>query len=691
MRIFISYSRDGHAQFADRVYQLLQQQSCLTEVYIESRDTGLRGWQERVQTKLQTTDLFVLLVSGNLSHGQEVEAVTFNSICQGHKMQLKDHAIVGKILIDPAAYPPTPLDYASCRIEEIRGLGYLDAVEFVTKLLKAKGIDATFGSAFPADKWQSYEKYIIDSALKSPGSPGYICWPDVEHEFGASIGYPQFLKKEVIGGERSDFARILIDARSQYHTLGCNPSDPNSRCLIRERLTFAEAGPREKLRYPIDWKQNLGILNVAIVVTGGIAPGINAVISGIVQRHLLYHAPNADQIQEGQAPPRYQLYIYGYMNGFTSGFGKTVLFASGGPHPTNLSAARAEARQTADQPGSRLGTSRQEKMLGSSDPNERTEAISHIVTQLSTDKIHILYVIGGDGSMRAAHAIWEASQRSKHPISVVAVPKTMDNDILWVWQSFGFLSAVEKAREALQQLHVEVRSNPRLCICQLFGSDSGFVVSHAALASGVCDLALIPEVPFSMKVIGDYVVEKLSERFRENQSPHALVAMAETAIPTDVEDFIDDPDIGLDSKEKEHVRLYLKHNRRVEGQTPDELRRAGLKIVSKVLERRIKQVEIFAEFRVFTNEPRHLLRTTGPSVSDVIFGQRLGTLAVDNAMAGYSDFMISQWMTEYVLVPLPLVVLGRKRVPPEGIFWMSVLAGTGQPTDLDKPRAESGS
>jgi len=87
------------------------------------------------------------------------------------------------------------------------------------------------------------------------------------------------------------------------------------------------------------------------------------------------------------------------------------------------------------------------------------------------------------------------------------------------------------------------------------------------------------------------------------------------------------------------------------------------------------------DFRVFSNEPRHLIRSIRPSVTDVIFGERLGTLAVDNAMAGYRDFMVSQWLTEFVLVPLALVVMGRKRVPPEGIFWKSVRAKTGQPTN----------
>ena len=92
--------------------------------------------------------------------------------------------------------------------------------------------------------------------------------------------------------------------------------------------------------------------------------------------------------------------------------------------------------------------------------------------------------------------------------------------------------------------------------------------------------------------------------------------------------------------------------------------------------------EYWKDFRAFTNEPRHLIRSMRPSVSDVIHAQRLATLAVDNAVAGYTDFMVSQWLTEYVLVPLKLVVLGRKRVPLTGIFWKSVIARTGQPANL---------
>ena len=91
------------------------------------------------------------------------------------------------------------------------------------------------------------------------------------------------------------------------------------------------------------------------------------------------------------------------------------------------------------------------------------------------------------------------------------------------------------------------------------------------------------------------------------------------------------------------------------------------------------------KLRVVCSEPRHLVRSLEPSTSDIITGQRLGLLAVDAAMAGYTDCMISQWLTEFALVPLELVVLGRKRIPPRGMFWKSVISKTGQARDLVLP------
>jgi len=287
--------------------------------------------------------------------------------------------------------------------------------------------------------------------------------------------------------------------------------------------------------------------------------------------------------------------------------------------------------------------------------------------------------------MKAAHAIWNKAKSMGQELSVVAVPKTMDNDILWVWQSFGFLSAVERAKEAIQQLNTEIKSNSRLCIIQLFGSDSGFVVSHAALASGVCDLFLIPEVPFTFEKISDYIIDKIKKKCNKARlkGVSGIIVMSETAIPQDYMSYIDESYVGLSNEEKVEICSYMKAGRAL-GRTPDALRTGGLKLVARTLQEKIRQIpgEFWNDYQVITNEPRQIIRSISPSTSDIIFGQRLGSLAVDCAMAGFTDFMISQWLTEYVMVPLRLVVLGRKRIPQSGIFLKSVRAMTGQPVTL---------
>lgn len=493
-----------------------------------------------------------------------------------------------------------------------------------------------------------------------------------------------------------------------------------------QSFTFPEAGPRPKLAFPQTGSSQE--LNVGVLVAGGIAPGINAVIDAIVQRHGAYQA----------ADRHYRLQVLGIRDGF--------LAITGGALSSHIQELKThDTIEQATRGGSMLGTSRDEELLSSSSRVKRLRTIAEALSQPGR-VFDILYIIGGDGGMKAGHALWRMAKQlrseSQHEeirgreMSVVAIPKTMDNDILWVWQSFGFLSAVDESRKIVETLHTEVRSNPRLGIVQLFGSDSGFVVSHAVLAAAVghATLALIPEIKFSAIGVARYLKERLWRAacpgaVREDLSssaldapidpnfPHGLVVMAETAIPWDALECLglkDPPPefassyneiakrFTLSAKEKEEVSAFIHLRKRTEylgfeGQTNDTVRQVGLRLLAEAIPVFIQDKNLRVEYlphfkepmwkhlRVVCSEPRHLVRALEPSTSDIINGQRLGLLAVDAAMAGYTDCLISQWLTEFALVPLELAVLGRKRIPSQGMFWKSVTSKTGQPADLVSP------
>ena len=895
MKIFLSFHFDsenqGQNQFVYRVSYYLRKQSEV-ESYCYTGERTDQNWQDSVGPAVMKYDKFVLFFGNELGTSQKDEAQAFIKKCESKNIGVRENACA--VLFNNAGeFPHNRFQFHLLNInrdicdlnqdqlqseeeevfeEEAHGI----AKEIVEYFRCGENLPWISSDGLPMGYPFCYEKKIISEFVDGKGrllSPTHleegcpIKWPVVK-----TIGNPEIpnpVPEEEIGTYRPITNCVIVDVMGHNHC--------SDRCHVENKLTFSEAGPRARLLYP-----NRINLKVGIVVSGGIAPGINAVINGIVQRHLKYkERHNGIQNQNG-----YNLLISMYRDGLEG--------IRTGDRIYNLEniMLNEQLNEQSTLGGSMINTSRFDKLLDINCRKTRDAELTSLVYKLAHDAIDVLYVIGGDGSMRAAHAIYTRAQEMLNNqvidkrISVVGIPKTMDNDILWVWQSFGFLSAVEKAKEFIVQLNTEAKSNPRLCIVQLFGSDSGFVVSHAALASGACMAALIPEVNFTMKKLSSDITKRLWDKYYHRdqeyggQSPFGLVLLGETAIPQDVEDYIDNfksyPDLGLEEGEKEAIRKFmnssllcrtdvkdwealinelnnstddspcrrlldllpcevkgileqtsaleddnfkflvlisfnnilkmedfyipelfnnlsftaefnevnsilndvkeitetdslviegdmikslvqklenvpisceakeilnllknrskregedwenvsrqenlpffqrlrkrltekfnrlllevifsdqiisrsssLQRERRVQGQTPDELRKGGVKIVSGVLKKDIQGLNddtgYFRKYRVFVNEPRHLIRAIAPSVSDVIFGQRLGTLAVDNAMAGYTDFMVSQWLTEYVMVPLKLVVLGRKRVPPNGIFWKSVLAGTGQEPEM---------
>ncbi|NJL28804.1 MAG: hypothetical protein HC897_13380 [Thermoanaerobaculia bacterium] len=658
LKLFLSY-HFPEEQFVQEVCYCLKKQVDLDPFcYAEFR--GNDKWPGLIEEKLEAAQVFILFLGSKLGETQEEKELNF----------ILEHADLRRclVLLDRRAVPPKLRAFAA-GVDPLRiNTKNPRAAENCAKdIVRAIGRHWISPDGLPIGYPFAYEKDIIETYVGSDeksrvrllenGCPAE--WPTIDKK-AANKDNP--IPEAVIGAYRDEEVQVVVDARRRYHdpTKGAAPAAWD--------LTIPEAGPRALLRYPRNRRLEVGIL-----VSGGIAPGINAVIAGILARHEDYrdwsHRNGND----------YVLRVHGYSEAFSG------LLHEGVPR---LALKLKKARKAANRGGSILATARADELLDVENPKRRDKALETITDRLIHQQIDILYVIGGDGSMRAAHAIARRAEVNESDISVVGIPKTMDNDILWVWQSFGFLSAVEFAKRAILQLHTEVTSNPRLCVIQLFGSDSGFVVSHAALASGVCDAALIPEVDFRLSELSRYICDRLQERRDKNRPYGGIVVLAETAIPLDWRNYIGkrgDGDTGgekvrLTTEELEAIETFESHGRRVHGQTPDALRSGGLRLVSRILQREIRKIDdSWSSYRVVTNEPRHLIRAIEPSVSDVIFAQRLGTLAVDNAMAGYTDFMISQWLTEYVLVPLKLVVLGRKRVPKDGIFWKSVIASTGQP------------
>lgn len=688
-KLFMSYKSNIEGFVAKVCHCLLRQAKIDYYFYKEKKRAG--EFPKQLEEGLKSCDCFVFFVT-NETMGSKWQLEEADRWLDLHNGNTERFVIVNMDDVLLQVHRNDLINVERVLVRDVQD-GLHAAISCANQILNLLDIPAAPFDDLPISIEAKYEKDIIKLYKENQGTlpsdfirKGYpLEWPKVSdyRNEGKHRLIENPLDPKLFGEYRIDDSAISVDARFTRPLSGESTQDKNLE------LTFPEAGPRRMIITPPNTQR------IAILVSGGIAPGINAVISAIMDRHRTYET----EFRRNRKNKLHRVEVLGCVEGFRA------LCDDGG---TIISMDIDEVNAWVNRGGSVLSTARADQLL-SDDPETRATLLKKMVNKLKEHQIDTLYVIGGDGSMRAAHAIWTTHTRD-YPdlrLSVICIPKTMDNDILWVWQSFGFLSAVEEARQDIIQLSTEAKSNPRVGIMQLFGSSSGYVVSHAALGSNVCDLALIPELEFSMVDVCNYMRLRLSERrypttqrAMMNRNPYGLIVMAETAIPTDFEKYIDDDYVGLTDAEKIELKNFKIKGRHVLGQTPDALRSAGLKIVSRVLQKYIRVVmgkgdevalgwdvsfqpqsepdSYWESFRVFTNEPRHLIRSMEPTVSDVAYGIRLGTMAVDMALAGYTDCMVSQWLTEYVVVPLKLVVLGRKQVPKAGIFWRTVVSKTEQ-------------
>jgi 6-phosphofructokinase 1 len=416
---------------------------------------------------------------------------------------------------------------------------------------------------------------------------------------------------------------------------------------------FLAAGPREALRFdPCN-------VRAAIVAVGGTAPGTNAAIHAIVRRHHEYVvAAQAMWERQGRTGrcPQWSGQILGIKNGFEGLMAPRTKRDSAVPGPIGLNPVMTAAWR--DLGGCQLGLSRYNFAGGG-----RIEHVARNIVEEGTD---ILYIIGGDGGMHAALKLSRVLREDPagKNVAIACIPKTMDNDIPWMWNALGHRTALAEAARVLNALRTDAEANRRVILVELFGATAGFLSAGAALASGKVDCVLIPEEEFDPW----RAVEYIARRARQRQC--ALVVVAEGSLLA----------LGKGLVSQKHAKLPKPSavGLRDPYYGRQDLRDLALKWLRDELRAQFVKPPIFTG-HIIISQPGYLLRAVPPGAEDLIYAERFGALVVDSALAGYTGFMLSQWLTGYVMVPLPLVVRTERRIARGGIFWREVMASTGQP------------
>jgi 6-phosphofructokinase 1 len=265
----------------------------------------------------------------------------------------------------------------------------------------------------------------------------------------------------------------------------------------------------------------------------------------------------------------------------------------------------------------------------------------------------ILFAIGGDGTLRGAHAICREIAKRRLKISVVGIPKTIDNDISMVSRSFGFETAVAVATEVIRSAHTEALGAPwGVGLVKLMGRDSGFIAATSALARGDANFVLIPEVDFDVDGPGA-LLERLQERLKNRG--HAVIVVAEGA----GQKFFEDEQVVKDAS----------------GNT---LNKDIGQFLADCVKRHFKKTG--QELNLKYIDPSYIIRSAPANSSDQVFCSFLGQKAAHAAMAGKTNLLIGQWNDHFVHVPIAMAIATRKKIDPAGVLWNSVLERTGQPS-----------
>ncbi len=385
-----------------------------------------------------------------------------------------------------------------------------------------------------------------------------------------------------------------------------------SACYSQKQTlpSFEMAGPRRNIYF------DPSKLKCGIVTCGGICPGLNDVIRAIVLS-LFYHYGVE--------------MVFGFRYGFEG--------LSPRHRHVPLELTPDIVNDIHQKGGTILGASR-----GPQD-------VSEMVDTLERMNVGILFTIGGDGTLRGARAVCEEIEKRNLKISVVGIPKTIDNDISFMERSFGFETAVAETRGAIYSAHVEAEgARNGIGLVKLMGRNSGFIAANATLANSEVNFCLVPEVRFTMEAFLAALKERLVRR------THAVIVVAEGA--------------GQDLLEKTNER--------------DESGNVRFGDIGVFLRERIPEYFKDSDLKISLKyiNPSYIIRSRPASSHDSVFCLLLGHNAVHAGISGRTNMVVGYWNGKYTHVPIPLAVSERKHIDPNGRLWNSVLESTGQPKEM---------
>jgi 6-phosphofructokinase 1 len=252
-------------------------------------------------------------------------------------------------------------------------------------------------------------------------------------------------------------------------------------------------------------------------------------------------------------------------------------------------------------------------------------AINEAIENLKKLEIEALVIIGGDGTLAIAQEFY------KRGIPVIGVPKTIDNDLAATELTFGFMTAIDIATEALDRLHTTAASHDRVMILEVMGRHTGWIALHAGLA-GSADVILIPEIPFSYESMAQKIFqrEKSGSRFTN-------IVVAEGATE------VGKSEIYQDSGNSK---------------TAPRLGGVGDAVRQKIEEMTGKEARCVVL--------GHLQRGGSPNAFDRMLGTNFGACAVRALANGQTGKMVALQAGSVVPVPLSLAITNIKNVPVDG-------------------------